>query len=154
MKIEYEYSISLPSKIVWKYIKDAAILKKSLTGCKKFEETTNGIYQASADINFGPIQDVFAMEIRRVKEKSPSYYHLILKGKGKLGGIDGEVDLFIKEIQGTSKLKLQAEADLNGSLAIVGNKLLEGSAKKGLKDFFQCVEKEIKRDLYLQKRGR
>ena len=154
MKIEFTYSFGLPRKIVWTHIKEAAILKKALTGCKEFEEIQNGTYRAMVDINFGPLQDIFELEIVRTKEKSPSSYELMVKGKGKLGEIQGKGNLHFLESQGFTKMNLDAEAELTGSLAIVGKKMLEGSARKGLERFFQLIEKEIKRSLFLQKRGR
>jgi carbon monoxide dehydrogenase subunit G len=154
VKIEYSYTFGLPRKIVWTHIKVAPILKKALKGCKEFEEINSGTYRAMVDINLGPIQDVFELEIVRAKEKSPSSYELMVKGKGKLGEIQGKGNLHFLESQGFTKMNLDAEAELTGSLAVVGKKMLEGSARKGLESFFQHVEKEIKRSLYLQKRGR
>lgn len=154
MKVEYDYTFGLPAKIVWHCIKDATLLKKSLTGCKQFDEISKGIYQAIVDINFGTIQDVFTLSIQRAKEQSPSYYHLIVKGKGELVELNGKADLFIQGLQGSSKMTIQVEAELTGSLAIVGKRVLEGSAKKSLDSFLQKVEKEMKKYLYQQKRER
>ncbi len=87
MKIEYEYTFGLPRGIVWKMIKDTSILKNSIPGCKSFVESKNGLYQAEIDINFGPIKDVFILDVWLVQEKSQRFIDYISKEKeisGKL----------------------------------------------------------------------
>jgi hypothetical protein len=153
LKIEYDYCFGLPRKIVWKYIKDEKVLGNSLPGCKSFVESSGGVYHAELEINIGPIQDLFTLEIRLDEEKPSSFYRLHVKGKGNLGEIVGKADLFIKENRGTANLTCKAEAQVTGAMALVGQSVLDTGANKGLESFFQKVEKEIKRSLYKMKRG-
>lgn len=155
MKIEYDYTFGLPRNIVWKYIKDEKVLRNSLPGCKSFVESSSGVYQAEVEINLGPIQDLFILEVRLDEEKPPSFYRMNVKGRGNLGEIVGNADLFIKEeFQGTAKLTFRAEGAVTGALALAGQRVLEGGANKSLENFFQKVEKEIKRSFYYLKRRR
>lgn len=152
MKIEYNYSFGLPRNIVWRYIKDETVLKNSLPGCKTFIESSGGIYQAEIEISLGPIKDLIALELKREKEKSPSFYHLVLKGKGKLGEIEGNADLFINDVQGTSEVTFLGEVEVTGKIAFVGKRVLESGANKSLEKFFEEVEKEMKRKIHQVKR--
>ncbi|ETI70467.1 CoxG family protein [Neobacillus vireti] len=153
MKIEYGCTLGLPRGIVWRDLKDGNILRNSLPGCKSFVEQANGIYQAELEINIGPIDDVFIFEIWREKEKSPSYYRLLVKGKGNLGEIDTTVDILMEESQGATKLTFCADAQVTGVLSLAGERILAAGAKKSLESFFQKMEKEMKRRLYQLKRG-
>ncbi len=154
VKIVYDYTFALPRNVVWKYIKDENVLRSSLPGCKSFIETSKDVYQAQLAVNMGPIQDLFSLEIRLNEMKSSSLIQLQAKGTGNIGEIVGIADLFIKDLQGTTKLNCQAEAQVTGALALAGQRVLEGGANKGLESFFQIVEKEIKRKLYMHRRGR
>ncbi|WP_342431624.1 SRPBCC domain-containing protein [Neobacillus sp. FSL H8-0543] len=154
MKIDYEYTFGLPIGIVWKMIKDTSILRNSIPGCKSFVENKNGEYLAVIDINFGPIKDVFTLEIWRVQEKSPAFYRLHFKGKGNLGEIEGIGDLSFKEVQGSTRLTITADAKVAGALAVTAQKKLDGGSTKGLENFLQKIEREIKRSLYRTRRGR
>ncbi|MFF2448019.1 CoxG family protein [Neobacillus sp. NPDC058068] len=153
MKIEYGYTFGLPKGIVWRELKDENILRNSLPGCKSFIEKAKGFYQAELEINIGPIEDVFIFEIWRNIEKSPSYYRLIVKGKGNLGEIDTTIDILMEESQGTTKLTFSADAQVMGALSLAGERILAAGAKKSLESFFLKMEKEIKRRLYQLKRG-
>jgi uncharacterized protein len=148
LKFEYTYPFRLPSKIVWKYIKDENILKNSIPGCKSFVENSGGIYHAEVEFKLGPIKDVFTLEVRRVQEKSPSFYRLKIKGKGNLGEFDAQAEVLLKDLQGGSKLLISADAQLTGALAVAAQRVLDSGANEGLENFFQRIEKEIKRSLY------
>ncbi|PEQ83344.1 carbon monoxide dehydrogenase [Bacillus sp. AFS006103] len=154
MKIEYDYTFGLPMNVVWKYIKDENVLRNSLPGCKSFMETSKDVYQAQLEVNMGPIQDLFSVKIRLNEMQSSSLIHLQVKGAGNIGEIVGNADLFIKDIKGTTKLNCTAEAQVTGALALAGQRVIEGGANKGMESFFQTLEKEIKRKLYMQRRGR
>lgn len=154
MKIEYDYTFGLPKNLVWKYIKDEKVLKSSFPGCQSFSEISKGVYQADLEINMGPIQDHFSLEIRLNEKKTSSIIQLHVTGTGTIGEIVGTAELYFNEQQGTTELNCKAEAQITGALALAGQRILEGGANKGLVTFFQTLEKEIKRQLYMKRMGR
>jgi uncharacterized protein len=154
LKIEYQRILGLPRKIVWMYIKDEKVLGKAIPSCRTFVQRSPGIYQAELEIILGPLKDVFTIEVKLEKEKMPSYYHLTLKGKGNLGEINGVADLFLSDHQGSTQLNIQAEANITGALSGAAERVLNGGANKGIEIFFLSLEKEIKKNLYLLRKGR
>lgn len=154
MNIEYNHTFGLPRRIVWKYLKDELVLRNSIPNCRSFRESSMGIYQAEIDIHFGPIRDLFTLEVRIVKEIAPSIFQLRVKGKGKIGEIKGTAILQLNEVQGASRLTVKAGAEVTGTLAAAKELVLNGGRNRGIERFFQTVEKEIKRMLYLQRRGK
>jgi uncharacterized protein len=155
LKFQYDYTFGLPRNIVWMYIKNEKILADSLTGCRSFVESSPGVYQAEIDINFGPIRDVLSIVIKRVQEKSPTFYRLYVKGKGKLGEIEAEADLNFSQVQEGTKLLILADTQVSGALSGAAKRVLEGGMNQGLERFFQKLERQIKMTLYkMKKRGR
>lgn len=135
-------------------MKSENVLRNSITGCKTFAETSNAVYRGEIDIQFGHIIDVFTLEIRRVKEKMPSYYHLYVKGKGKLGEIQGTADLLLNESNGATKLSINADIQVTGTLAIFANQIVDGEANRMIANFMKRLEKEVKRGIYQERKGR
>jgi len=154
LKIEYQHIFGLPRKIVWKYIKDEKVLGKAIPSCRTFVQSSHGFYQADLEMAMGPLKDVFTMEVKLEKEKMPSYYHLTLKGKGNLGEVHGKAELFLSDHQGSTQLSIQAEANVTGTLSGAAERVLNGGANKGIEKFFQSLEKEMKKNLYLLRKGR
>lgn len=154
MKIEYQHTFGLPRKIVWKYIKDEKVLGNTIPNCRTFLQTIPGLYQAEIDMNIGPLKDVFTLEVKLEKEQALSYYYLLLQGKGNLGEVRGNAHLFFNDKQGSTQLNIQAEVKVTGTLSGAAERAIHGGANKGIERFFLILEKEIKKNLYLMRKGR
>ena len=154
MEIEYQYRFGLPKTIVIKYIQNEEVLRNSLPGCKSFTKTSSGIYTGEMEINLGPLQDLFTLEVEIVDDKTPSLIKLKINGNGHLGQIEGNAVLMFKENQnqGLTQLTCRAAGKASGALGLAGKKLLDSGAAKGLENFFQQLEKEMKRKVYQTKR--
>lgn len=154
MKIEYQHTFGLPKKIVWKYVKDENVLGNAIPNCRSFVLSPTGLYQAKIDINIGPLKDVFALEVKLDKEQASSYYHLLLQGSGNLGEISGDAHLFFHDQQGSTQLTIQSDVKVTGALSGAAERVLNGGSNQGVQRFFLGLEKEIKKKLYLLRKGR
>jgi uncharacterized protein len=155
VEIEYQYRFGLPRPIVWKYIKNEKVLKNSLPGCKSISETSPGVYVGEMEINMGPIQDHFKLQIQLAEENPPAVLRLKLNGNGNLGQMKGTALLMLKENQGVTQLTCKAKGELSGALGLAGKRLLDSGVTKGVENFFLQLEKEIKRKLFeIKKRNR
>ncbi|MEH7177624.1 CoxG family protein [Neobacillus vireti] len=154
MKIEYQHIFGLPRKIVWKYIKDEKVLRNTIPNCKSLVQVANGFYQAQVDIQLGPLKDVFELEVKVEKEKSPAFCHVFLKGKGNLGEFTGKADVILNDHQGGTKVNIHSDVEITGALAGAAQRVLNGGANKGVEKFLYSLEKEIKKNLYLIRKGR
>lgn len=154
LKIEYQHTIGLPRKMVWKYIKDEKVLMNAIPNCRTIVQNTTGHYQAEIDVNVGPLKDIFKLDVKLEKESVPSHFHLLLKGKGNLGEIRGKADIFLNENQRATQLIIHAEAKVTGALSGPAERAINGGANKGIEKFLLSLEKEIKKNLYLMRKGR
>nr|WP_263327407.1 SRPBCC domain-containing protein [Neobacillus sp. Marseille-Q6967] len=154
MKMEYQQTFGLPRKMVWKYLKDEIVLKNAIPNCRSFTESTTGLYQGDLDIQIGPLKEVFKVEVRIIRAITPSFYHLLVKGKGKLGEIKGSADIIINEMQGASKVTMKADVEVSGILAGPAQRVLNGANNTGIESFLQRVEQEMKRRIYLSRKGK
>ncbi|MEH7121097.1 SRPBCC domain-containing protein [Neobacillus vireti] len=152
MEIEYQYRFGLPKTIVTKYIHNEEVLRNSLPGCKSFTKSSTGIYTGEMEINLGLLQDLFTLDVEIVDDKTPSLIKLKINGNGDLGQINGNAILMFKENQGLTQLTCKAAGKVSGTLGLAGKKLLDSGAAKGLENFFQQLEKEMKRKVYQTKR--
>ncbi len=154
VKINYQYLFGLPRNTVWKYLKDEKVLRSTLPGCTSFIEISKGVYHAELKITIGPIQDLIKLEIFLNEEKAPSNFQLHVRGNGNLVKIMGHANLSLKENQGGTLLTCKGEAQITGALALAGQSLLDSGTYKGLDNFFQKLEMEIKRRIYEMKKKR
>ncbi|MCM3768690.1 CoxG family protein [Neobacillus niacini] len=150
MRIEYSYTFDLPKDTVWRYIQDDRVLRSSLPGCQTFEEMPSGIYAAELGLNTGPVKGLFSAEVQQVDQIPPTYYRLLVKGKGKPGEIDAVADMILEEAEeaeGGTKITCVAEIEVTGVLASVGQRVMVGVAKVILGQFFKAAEKEMQNEI-------
>lgn len=147
MQIEYRYTFDLPRSTVWEYIQDEEVLRNSLPGCKVFLEGENGIYHAEMGLSVGPVKGLFTSEVKQVNQQPPSFYRLLVKGRGKPGEIDAIANMSIEEDGNASTVTCSAEVQVTGILASVGQRVMGGVAKVILGQFFKAAEKEMKKQL-------
>lgn len=147
MNIDYTYSFDLPREIVWKYLQDKEVLRNSLPGCKSFEEGDNGVYHAEMGLSVGPVRGLFTSEVKQVNQQPPSFYRLLVKGKGKPGEIDAIANMQLDENGDGVTVSCSAEVQVTGILASIGQRVMGGVAKVILGQFFKAAEKEMKKQL-------
>ncbi len=147
MKIEYRYTFDLPQNIVWRYIQDQQILRSALPGCQSFEESSDGVYLAEMGLNAVPIKGLFTTEVQQTNQIPPSSYRLTIKGKGKPGEFNAIADMYIEEVKNGSQVTCDADVEVTGIFASVGQRVLGGVAKVILGQFFKTAEKEMKKEM-------
>ncbi|KIV57959.1 carbon monoxide dehydrogenase [Aneurinibacillus migulanus] len=144
MKIEYEYTFAMPREVVWNVIQDEDALRASLPGCKAFEHGEDDVYHAEMGVSIGPVKGIFTGEVQQINQEEPSYYRLLVRGKGKPGEIDAVADMKLDEAEQGTKLTCSADVQVTGVLASVGQRIMNGAAKVVLGQFFKAMDKEMK----------
>lgn len=146
MSYTYSTTIHLPRELVWKYIRDEDILRKTLPGCKSFNKVGEELYHAELGLSVGPVKGLFTSEVKQVNQQPPASYRLIIDGKGKPGEIHAVADMVLEELSPNStKLTCIAEVQVTSVLASLGKKVMGGVAKVILGQFFKNAEKEMRK---------
>ncbi|HEX7066050.1 MAG TPA: carbon monoxide dehydrogenase subunit G [Bacillales bacterium] len=144
MQIHYQYDFQIGRQTVWDYLQDENVLERTLPGCKKFEEIGDGVYDAELGLNVGPVKGTFSGEVRLADQREPEFYRLLLKGKGKPGEVNADAEVYLEETAQGTVLKCEANVEVTGVLASVGQRIMNGVAKMILGQFFKAVASEIK----------
>jgi carbon monoxide dehydrogenase subunit G len=144
LKIEYEYTFDMPRDVVWRFIQDEEVLRRSIPGCKSFEQVEEGVYRAEMGLSAGPVKGLFTGEVQQKDQQEPSFYRLLVRGKGKPGEIDAVADMNLDEVEGGVKLACTVEVQVTGVLASVGQRVMGGVARLVLGQFFKTADKEMK----------
>lgn len=144
VRIEYTYEFQIPRDTVWKLIQDEEVLKKSIPGCKSFVRADDDVYHVEMGLSVGPVKGVFTGQVRMDNQTEPSYYRLLMKGKGMPGEIDATAHMNLEESNGGVLLNCRTEVMVTGVLASVGQRVMGGVAKLVLGQFFKSADAEMK----------
>lgn len=141
MKFEGSYQLNAKVVDVWKSLNDPEVLKKCIDGCKEFKETKENEFKTKVIIKLGPVNATFnsIINIRDVIHQKS--YAIEAKGNaGSLGLASGKVNVMLEENGEMTTLSYKANSKINGKLAQLGSRLIDGSVKKNTENFFRNFE--------------
>lgn len=144
MEINGDYTFKAPVEKVWAILMNPDALKASLPGCEKFEETAPDTYDMTIKVGVGPIKGTYTGRISMAEKEEPKHYKLLVSGQGSAGFLNGEgiFDLTGKGPEETL-VNYKGIANVGGTLAGLGARMLAPVAKKMGGDFFKSMDKQL-----------
>ena len=134
---------------VWKALNDPDVLQYCIPGCDKVEKTSGTIFIASVVQKVGPVKARFEGKIELSNIEPSKSYTITGEGKGGAAGFArGGATVFLNddpEGAGTM-LTYEAEARVGGKLAQIGNRLIDGFARKMTEEFFARFQRIVEGD--------
>jgi carbon monoxide dehydrogenase subunit G len=137
MTMNGEIQLAAPRELVWAKLNDPDVLKACIPGCEELEKTEDQGFRAVAKMKVGPVSARFRGKVTLSDLDPPNGYKISGEGEGGVAGFakgGAKVDLVDRE--GGTLLTYQVDAQIGGKLAQLGQRLINGSAKKLADEFF------------------
>jgi carbon monoxide dehydrogenase subunit G len=136
MKIEGTREIPAPRDRVWAAFLDPTVLSKAIPGCEALEEVGPGEYKAVMKIGVGAIKGTFEGKVRLTDLEPPNRYKMAVEGKGSPGFVRGEAVMSLSDAPAGTQVAYDADVQVGGLIASVGQRMLGGVSKMMLDQFF------------------
>ena len=136
MKIEGSSDIPAPHDRVWAAFLDPDTLAKALPGCEKLDAAGEGEYKAVMKVGVGPIKGTFDGKVRLYDLEPPHRYRMALEGTGSPGFVRGDAAMELTEVDGGTRVTYNADVQVGGLIASVGQRMLGGVSRMMLDQFF------------------
>ncbi len=148
MELSGDYKFKAPLDKVWDTLLDKEALQKSLPGCEKFEEVGERQYEAILKVGVASIKGTYNGKVSMADIELHKHYKLMVEGAGGQGFLNGEGTFDLEEQgEGDDKktiLKYKGTAQVGGTLAGIGARMLTPVAKLMAGNFFKSMDKIIK----------
>ncbi|MGQ9547982.1 MAG: SRPBCC family protein [Roseiflexus sp.] len=143
MKISGNYTIDAPRDVVWEALNDIEVLARCVPGCERLEQIGDNEYEGTIKIGIQAIRGVYSGRIRIEDIDPPNHYKLIASGKSANGVVDGvgTVDLVAQD--GKTLLMYGGEAQVGGTLASVGQRLIEGASRQLINQSLKALAEQV-----------
>ncbi|HZP43501.1 MAG TPA: carbon monoxide dehydrogenase subunit G [Candidatus Binatia bacterium] len=143
MKVEVSHVLPHPRERVWDALLDPAVLARVMPGVEKFEEVGPEKYAVAMKLGVPAVRGSYTGSVEIVDKAPPESYRLRGEGKGGPGWAKGEV-LFklVPEDSGT-RVIASGQAQIGGTIAGVGQRMMEGVAKAMAREFFESIDREL-----------
>src|SRR5246500_4462890 len=137
MTMHGEVQLAAPRGGVWAKLNDAAVLKQCIPGCEELNMTSPTEFQAVATNKVGPVKARFKGKVRLSDLDPPNGYRISGEGDGGVAGFaKGGATVALTDKDGGTLLTYNVEAQIGGKLAQLGQRLVNGAAKKLADQFF------------------
>jgi carbon monoxide dehydrogenase subunit G len=146
MKIEGIHELHASPERVYETLIDPQVLKRCIPGCESLEKTGDNEYSTTLRAGVGAIKGVFTGKVRLEELQPPTHFRMIVEGKGQPGFLKGSGDLDIKALEGATGVSYQGDVQVGGTIAGVGQRMLQGAVKMMATQFFIAIEAEARTD--------
>ena len=144
MTMSGEVQLPATREAVWVKLNDPVVLKSCVPGCEQLDKTSDTEFQAIASIKIGPVKARWKGKVRLSDLDPPNGYKISGEGEGGVAGFaKGGATVALADKDGGTLLTYNVEAQIGGKLAQLGQRLINGAAKKTADDFFANFAKAV-----------
>jgi len=132
-----EYRIGAPRDEVWRALNDPAILARCIEGCQAMNRVSDSAFEATIRAKVGPVSATFKADVNLTDVDPPNSYALHASAKGGAAGFGkGVARVTLVDDGAATMLRYEVEGTVGGKLAQVGQRLIDGAARKMVDDSF------------------
>jgi carbon monoxide dehydrogenase subunit G len=144
MTMNGEVQLAAPIQTVWEKLNDTETLKACIPGCEQLDKTGENEMSAVATVKIGPVKAKFKGKVTLSDLDPPNGYKISGQGDGGVAGFaKGGATVKLTPKDGGTLLSYDVDAQIGGKLAQLGQRLVNGAAKKVADDFFENFAKAV-----------
>jgi carbon monoxide dehydrogenase subunit G len=141
VKIAGNCTVPAPQDRAYTLLQDPAVLARCMPGCEALDRIGDNEYAMRMKMVLASISGKFEGKVRIADDNPPDSFRLIVEGTGKIGFMKGDGLLKLTPGNSTS-VSFEGEVQVGGTIASVGQRLIETTAKMLIKRFFDKLAAE------------
>lgn len=143
MELKNHVTMAAPREQVFRVMTDPEYLLKTMPGLKSLTPNADGNYDAVLEIGVAAVRGRYQGTMRMVQSDPPSAYRLQMEGKGPGTFVKLDLGVALEEAEaGKTTVDYQGDAQVGGTLAGVGQRMLGGVAGMIMNQFLKAVDRE------------
>ena len=143
MKVSGTYTLPAEQERLYGILQDPEVLASCMPGCNALIKVAEDTYQVQMKLALASISGLFEGSIRIADQTPPDSFRLIVEGQGKIGFMKGDGLLKLTPNGSSTEASYEGEVHAGGTIASVGQRLMDTTAKIIIKRFFDCLAKAI-----------
>lgn len=140
MKVSGSYTFNAPRQVVWEALNDLDVLARIVPGCQRLEQTAENEFEGTLKIGIAAVKGIYSGKIRLEDVEVPRHYKLVANGRSANAVVDGIGYVDLEEQGEQTLLNYRGDADIGGTLASVGQRLMEGASRQMLNQSLKALD--------------
>ena len=133
-----------PPGAVWDALMDPDVLAGCIPGCRSIEPDGPDRYRAAVNVRVGPVSGRYAATVALSDLNPPHSYRMAIEGSGSLGFASGVSTITLTPAgAGGTTVHVDADSQVGGAVARVGQRMMGSVAKGMLARFFGCLAESV-----------
>jgi carbon monoxide dehydrogenase subunit G len=120
------------------------VLQRCIPGCERLERTGENSFSATIRTGVGSIKGVFEGKVQLEDLREPKHFRMVVESKGAPGFLKGSGDLDLAQDGDGTKVTYSGDVQVGGTIASVGQRMIQGAAKMMAAQFFTSLGAEAK----------
>jgi carbon monoxide dehydrogenase subunit G len=142
MKVSGAYRLAMPRERAYALLQDPVILARCMPGCESLDKTGEDEYAMRMKMVLAAVSGKFDGKVRITDAICPSQFRLHVDGTGKIGFMKGDGLLTLTQVEDATDVHYDGEVHVGGTIASVGQRLIDGTSKMLIKRFFEKLSTE------------
>ena len=122
-------------------MQDPEVLARAIPGCESLEKIGENEYRMKMKMALAALSGAFEGKVRITDQVPPESFRLEVEGSGKVGFLKGSGVLTLKAAGVATEVAYQGDVQVGGTIAAVGQRLIDATAKSMIKKFFDNLVK-------------
>jgi carbon monoxide dehydrogenase subunit G len=139
VKVAGDYALSIPRERAYALLQDPEILARCIPGCEGLEKVGPDEYTMKMKMALAAVSGSFNGKVQITDQQPPTSFRLTVEGSGKIGWMKGTGLLTLTE---NTNVHYDGDVQVGGTIAAVGQRLMDTSAKMLIKRFFDKLATE------------
>src|SRR5215469_12736195 len=146
MHFEGDLTINAPIHNIYAFFTDPNQVASCAPGFQSMEILAPDHFKPKVGVGIGAVKATFTLDIQLKDLREP--HHAVVKGHGVAAGsavdLTGTLDMEA-ESDSVTNMNWVADVNVSGTIASVGARLMEGTAKKMTGRFFDCMREKVEK---------
>jgi carbon monoxide dehydrogenase subunit G len=142
VKISGNQQVNLPKEQVYDLLHDPNVLARCMPGCESLERVGDDEYAMKMKMALASVSGLFQGKVRTSEPNRPDSFRLLVEGSGKIGFMKGDGLLKLADANGGTAVNYEGDVQVGGTIAAVGQRLIDTTAKMLIKRFFDRLSSE------------
>jgi len=147
VKLEGTHELEATRERVYQTLVNPEVLQRCIPGCERLERTGENSFSATIRAGVGSVKGVFEGKVRLEDLREPEHFRMVVEGKGAPGFLKGSGDLDLEQAENVTRVNYSGDLQIGGTIASVGQRMIQGTAKMMAAQFFTCLGAEAKTDV-------
>lgn len=135
-----EFETDVTEEELWNYFTDPDVLAECAPGLQELEVITESELNAVLSVGVGSVKPTFDVDVTITETNYPNRLEMKAGGEASRNAFEGVATMVLSPTDEGTHLEWEAEANVSGLIASLGQRALGSVTQRLAEDFFESIE--------------